>query len=355
MRNTPDFSKADQVIRQALNDEAFTSACLLVGRGERVLFRRAYGRLSMEEDAPLTTEQTRYDLASLTKPLVIGMLTLRAMESGKLCLWDQLGTFVDAPEDKRAITIAQILTHTAGFSTGVHLWQTCRNPNQATEHLLAAPLRYRPGSAQQYCCAGYILLGQLLECLYDMRLSELAVQEVFWPLKMQKTGYLPVAGNIAATEMQDDGKCLSGVVHDENARFLGGVSGNAGVFSTMDDLALFVQMLAAQGALPDGSRYLSPATVRLSMQNHTSTMPQGRGLGFYLPKLDNGYTGDLFPVETIGHTGFTGTSFTLDPTSGLYVILLTNRICPSRDSMQIYRVRRLLHNAVYAAVSTAGL
>ncbi|MBE5815074.1 MAG: hypothetical protein E7320_07725 [Clostridiales bacterium] len=349
MMRTADFSKADQVIRQAISDEAFTAANLLVGKGDRVLFRRAYGQLSIEDDAPMTTEHTRYDLASLTKPLVIGMLALRAMEAGKLCLWDQLGTFVDAPEDKQNITIGQILTHTAGFSSGLHLWETGKDPEDTAELLLRAPLRYRPGMGQQYCCAGYILLGQLLECLYDLPLNELAEQEVFWPLRMQKTGYLPKPGNIAATEMQDDGQCLSGQVHDENARFLGGVSGNAGVFSTMDDLALFMQMLARKGQLPDGSRYLSTAAVRLSMQNHTPDMPQGRGLGFYLPRLDNGFTGDLFPAQTIGHTGFTGTSLTLEPESGLYIVFLTNRICPSRDSTGIYRVRRLLHNAVYAA------
>ncbi len=348
MPMAPDFSKADQVIRQALADEAFTAANLLVGKGDRVLFRRAYGRLSMEDDAPMTNEHTRYDLASITKPLVIGMLSLRAMEAGKMCLWDKLGTFVDAPADKQDITIGQILTHTAGFSTGLHLWEIAKDPSQTAELLLRTPLRYRPGRGQQYCCAGYILLGLLLECLYDMPLDELAMQEVFWPLRMQKTGYLPEPGNIAATEMQDDGECLCGVVHDENARFLGGVSGNAGVFSTMDDLALFLQMLAAKGSLPDGSRYLSSAAVRLSMQNHTPGMPQGRGVGFCLPGLENGYTGDLFPSQTVGHSGFTGTSITLEPESGLYIVLLTNRVCPSRDSTGIYRVRRLLHNAVYA-------
>ncbi len=351
MRGTPNFSQAERVILQALEQGAFTSACLLAGQRERVLLRRAYGRLSIEEDAPATNEQTRYDLASITKPLVVGMLCLRAMESGKLCLWDKLGTFIDAPPDKRDITIAQILTHTAGFPTGLHLWKTAQSPEHSTEVLLNAPLTAPPGARVQYCCSGYILLGQLLECLYGVEMRELALQEVFWPLKMQKTGYLPAAGNIAATEMQDDGRCLQGVVHDENARFLGGAAGNAGVFSTMDDLALFLQMLAAEGTLPDGTRYLSPATVRLSMQNHTSGLSQGRGLSFCLPYYDNGYTGDLFPKETVGHTGFTGASITYDPTTGLYVVLLTNRICPSRDSTAIYRVRRLVHNVIYAAAS----
>ncbi|MEG0742268.1 MAG: serine hydrolase domain-containing protein [Clostridia bacterium] len=351
MRGTLDFSCAEQVIVRALEQDAFTSACLLVGQRERVLYRRAFGRLSMEENAPPSTEQTRYDLASITKPLVVGMLTLRAMESGKLCLWDKLGTFIDAPKEKREITIAQILTHTAGFPSGLHLWKAAQSAEQSTELLLATPLQAPPGARVQYCCAGYILLGQLLECLYALPLHELSTQEVFWPLKMQKTGYLPMGGGIAATEMQDDGHCLQGVVHDENAHFLGGVAGNAGVFSTMDDLALFMQMLAVEGALPDGTRYLSRATVRLSMQNHTEGMSEARGLGFCLPRCENGYSGDLFPRETIGHTGFTGTSITLDPTTGLYLILLTNRVCPSRDNLLIYRVRRLVHNAVYAVAS----
>ena len=273
MQRAPDFSQADQVIQKALEQEVFPAACVLVGRREKVLFRRAYGRLSIEEDAGLCNEQTRFDLASVSKPLAVGMLALRAMESGKLCLWDKLGAFIDAPADKQEITIAQILTHTAGFPPGLHLWQLARTPEQSTELILAAPLDFQPGTRVQYSCTGFILLGQLLECLYGLPLNELALQEVFWPLKMKNTSYLPAGGNIASTEMQDDGFCLTGVVHDENARFLGGVSGNAGVFSTMDDLALFVQMLAAEGELPDGSRYLCPAVVRKRL--HRRSLPQG--------------------------------------------------------------------------------
>lgn len=344
-----DFTKADAVVQRGLQSGAYTAASLLVGRGERVLFRRAYGVLGMEEDAPPASEQTSYDIASITKPLVTGMLALRALEDGKLCLWDRLGTFVDAPRDKQDITIGQILTHTAGFSTGIHLWENASAPEDSAELILQTPLAYVPGSRVQYCCVGFILLGQLLECLYGTRLDELAKREIFHPLRMQHTGFNPEGGNVAETEMQDDGRCLQGLVHDENARFLGGVSGNAGVFSTMDDLALFLQMLAARGELPDGTRFLSSSTLEAAMRNYTPQLQQGRGLAFHLPWQENGYTGDLFPKETIGHTGFTGTSITLDPTTGLYVVFLTNRICPSRDSLEIYRIRRLLHNAIYAA------
>jgi len=343
------FARVDALMRQFVAARAFPGAVLLAGRGDKVLFRRAYGRLGPEESEPSVNEQTRYDIASLTKPLVVGMLTLRALESGKLCLWDRLGTFLDAPEDKRNITIRQLLTHTAGFPGGLHLWRMSDDPARAAELLLGARLISPPGARVQYCCAGYLLLGLLLECLYGQTLRELAVQEVFWPLRMTSTGYLPAGENIAPTERQEDGRLLRGVVHDENARFLGGVAGNAGVFSTADDLALFMQMLAAEGRLPDGTRYLSAPTVRLALRNHTEGLGQARGLGFYLPWYDDGYTGDLFPRETVGHTGFTGTSFTLDPADGFYVILLSNRVCPTRNNPSIYRVRRLIHNAAYAA------
>ena len=344
MRN--DLSRADQVVRQGLRDGAYTAACLLVGCGDRVLLRRAYGRLGMDDDAPFANEQTKFDLDSLTKPLVTGMLALRAMEAGKLCLNDRLDTFLQAPQDKAEITIAQLLSHTSGLSTGLHLWQQAESADEAAQVILNTPLSAKPGEKVQYGCAGMILLGQLLECLYGMELSELAMQEVFWPLGMQRTGFTPSEGNIAATEMQDDGRCLQGVVHDENARFLGGVSGNAGVFSTMDDLALWMQMIAAEGKLPDGSQYLSKAAIRLMMRPHAP----GRALGFALPGTGNGFTGDLFPPETIGHTGFTGCSAALDPAEGVYVVFLTNRVCPSRENPAIHRIRRLLHNAVYAAV-----
>lgn len=340
------FSHADHILTQAVQEGVFPSAQLLVGCGKKVLFRRAYGRLAPEGEP--TTEQTRYDLASLTKPLVVAMLTLRAMESGKLCLWDKLGTFIEAPADKKDITIRQILTHTAGFPTGLHLWELAATPQDSIDVLLRTPLMAPPGARVRYCCTGYILLAQLLECLYNTPLAELARQEVFWPLKMNKTSYLPAPGNIAATERQSGGGYLQGVVHDENARFLDGVAGNAGVFSSMDDMALFLQMLAAQGQLPDGSHYLSAATVRLALENHTPGMNQARSLGFALPQQEDGFTGDLFPPETVGHTGFTGTSLALDPTSGLYTLLLTNRICPTRENLGIYRIRRLVHNAVYA-------
>lgn len=347
------FAHTDELMRQSVDRQLFPSAVLLAGRGEKILFRRAYGHIGLSPKDPKTNEQTLFDIASLTKPLVVGMLTLRSIENGKLCLWDTLSTYINAPEDKEDITIRQLLTHTSGYPGGLHLWRMTDDPARSTELLLNAKLVAPPGTKVQYSCAGYLLLGQLLECLYGLPLDELAMQEVFWPLGMTRTGYKPTGENIAPTEKQPDGTLLRGQVHDENARFLGGVAGNAGVFSTADDLARFLQMLAAGGQLPDGRHYLSSATIKLAFQNHTENMSSGRGLSFYLPGYDDGYTGDLFPKATVGHTGFTGCSFSLDPTDGFYLVLLTNRICPTRVNPAIYRLRRLVHNAAYAAKGEA--
>lgn len=332
-------------MRQGLQDRAYTAACLLVGCGRRILLRRACGRLSPEADASYASEQTRFDLDSITKPLVTATLALRALEAGKLCMKDSLGTFLNAPEDKQDITIEQLLCHTSGLDPALSLPQAAGTPQNAAQAILDAPLLCRPGTEVHYGSSGYILLGQLLECLYDLPLNELAIQEIFWPLGMQHTGYLPSGGHIAATERQPDGRYLQGIAHDETARFLGGVSGHAGVFGTMDDLALWLQMIAAHGELPDGSQYLSRASIRLMQKQ----LAPGRGLGFAFPAGD-GFTGDLFPETTIGHTGFTGCSAALEPETGVYVVFLTNRVCPGSDHPAIHRIRRLLHNAVYSAV-----
>ena len=344
------FTVTENVLRLGLEAGAYTCCAILVGTRDAVLYETALGQLAPDDSTPADAD-TRFDMASCTKLMVTAMLTLQSLESGRLCLWDRLGTFVDGPADKQELTIRQLLTHTAGFSTGLHLWRLARDAEHATEILLNTPLQFAPGTRVQYCCAGYILLGQLLENLYGEPLNALAERLIFGPLGMRATGYRPEGGNIAATERQPDGACLRGVVHDENARFLGGVSGNAGVFSSLRDMGRFCSMLAREGEAPDGGRILAPATLRAAMRNHTTGLAQARGLGFYLPYWDDGYTGDLFPPETVGHTGFTGASLVLDPSSGLHVALLTNRCCPSRENLMIYRIRRLVHNTVFATVN----
>jgi CubicO group peptidase (beta-lactamase class C family) len=199
---------------------------------------------------------------------------------------------------------------------------------------------------------GYILLGKILEQLGGAPLDILAQKYVFGPLGMAHTGYHPT-GDIAPTEMDPvTGKLLCGVVHDENARFLKGISGNAGVFSDLNDMIIFTRMLALGGKTQDGTAYLSPAMLSRALENHTpNSKGEFRGLGFNLARSPRNFLGDLMGSRTFGHTGFTGTSFAVDPETGLWVALLTNRVCPTRANTKMIRLRSLIHNAAAAEAS----
>lgn len=348
---TNDFFTVDSLLQEAVRNGTTPAAVIEVGRGEEILYRGAYGRLSDEPDATLCNMETRFDLASVSKCIGVGSLVFQSIDEGVLDLQDPLSCFWNVPKDKQNITIQQILTHTAGFSTGIHLWRTAALPSDCVRTILNQPLVYEPGTQELYCCAGFILLGKLLEMLYHEPLNVLVQKRVLNPLKTEGMGYCPTGENIAATERQSDGTLLCGVVHDENARFLSGVSGNAGLFADAADVGKYVRMLYRGGIADDGTKLFSKAVFREACRNYTPGMAQNRGLAFYLPSHVDGYAGELFPEGSIGHTGFTGTSFTLDLQSGIYVVLLANRVCPKRDNTKMTRLRRVVHNAVYAAIN----
>ena len=333
----------DALLEEGLRDGCYPGAAAAVGCRDQVFAISCVGKIS--ENGPDVNAQTRYDMASLSKVLGATMLALRAIEEGKLTLWDKLERFFpDCPEDKKNITIKHLMTHTAGFVPAFWLSEEAEKPEDALAALLAHPLATPVGAEVHYSCMGYITLGKVLETVYGQPLDQLASERVFAPLGMVSTCYCPTGDNIAATEVDKaTGIAWQGIVHDENARFLRGVSANAGVFSDIHDMIRFAQMLAGEG-----KGYLSPATVRKATQCHAQSADARRGLGFHLAGTPENYMGDLVPECAFGHTGFTGTSLMIDPTSGLYVILLSNRVHPKRESTALFRFRRRLHNVLYA-------
>lgn len=348
------FPCALGLVERAVAEGAAPCAAIAVGVRDRVLARAVYGSARVVGGAVPAGEDTRYDMASLTKLLSPTMIALKLLEEGRLTLHDTLGDWFgeeEVPPKRRGLTVFQLMTHTGGFLPHISLEDACpAGPESALTAILISPPACLPGTQVHYSCLGYIVLGKLLERVGGAPLDELARRYVFEPLDMVHTGYCPTGGNFAATELAGDGRCLSGVVHDENARFLGGVSGNAGVFSDLDDMIRFASMLACGGA-HRGGPYLSPAVLRAAGRNYTPGMGEHRGLGFHLPGPGS-FHGDLFPPESIGHTGFTGTSLILDPVSGLYVVLLSNRVHPTRENTKFLRVRRTVHNAVMAELSS---
>ena len=219
-------------------------------------------------------------------------------------------------------------------------------------YLLSVPLEHAPGTQVVYSCMGFILLGKMLERISGKTLDVLAREEVFGPLGMAHTGYHPLdagtdySANTAYTERNPlTGEWLIGQVHDENARFLGGVSGNAGVFSDLRDSIRFARMLAGRGVL-GGKTYLPRCIFDASIRNYTPGLEENRGLGFQLANGWYSCSGQFFPQAGFGHNGFTGPHIFVDPGSGLWTVLLLNRVHPTRENAEHLRVRRILHTLI---------
>ncbi len=344
------FETVSEVLREAVAQGAAPGVAAAIGCGSTILYERCFGTLRYEEGSPAVTPETLYDMASVTKAMGATILSLQALGEGKLYLEDPIRQFFpDASADKCDITIRQLLTHTSGIDPHFYLWDYTRGKTSTAEVILNHPLVCTPGTEVRYSCMGFILLGKLLEKVYQAPLDVLFQQRVAQPLGLRHTGYCPsLSLRIAPTEYDADHHLLQGRVHDENARFQDGVSANAGIFSDLKDMEVFVQMLAGKGTLPGGPQVVSPVCLKKAIQNHTPGMAENRGLGFKLCGGSANFMGDLFPDGAFGHTGYTGTSFTVDPDTGLFLILLANRVHPTRNNTLWLRTRRLVHNAVAA-------
>lgn len=344
------FQKPIDMVKRGIDEGVFPSAALAIGVKDKLLASGVWGSACIGNPSIAADSDTLYDIASLSKIVGTSMLAFKFIESGKLCLRDGINRFFDVPDDKQAITIRHLMTHTSGFADHFLLSSYISDPSEAGSVILSHPLAYETGTKTIYSCMGYILLGKILEKISGDTLDALAQKYVFKPLKMNNTTYHP-SGNVARTEYDPEtGEYIYAKVHDENARFLNGISGNAGVFSNIGDMVRFASMLASGGTL-DGLIFLSAPMLRAAIRNYTIGFSQNRGLGFKLCGGESEFMGDLFSPESFGHTGFTGTSLAVDPTNGLYVVLLTNRVHPSRDNLEIIRFRNLLHNCIASEFS----
>jgi uncharacterized protein YbbC (DUF1343 family)/CubicO group peptidase (beta-lactamase class C family) len=325
----------DRAIEQAIEEGRLPGAVLLIGHKCQIVHRKAYGKRALVPVPEPMTVDTIFDLASLTKVVATTSSLMKLFEEGRFRLNDRVTQyFPEFEEGKSEITIRNLFTHFSGmppdlaltppwsgYQTGIHRAMTER-PN--------AP----PGTHFVYSDINFILLGELVHRLSGQMLSDYAREHVFLPLGMRETMFQPLASlipRIAPTERDGpNGAPLRGVVHDETSRYMGGVAGHAGLFSTADDLARFCEMMLRKGQL-DGTRLFSPLTVeKFTTPQSPAEQPILRGLGWDIDSQFSGNRGDLFPIGSYGHTGFTGTSIWIDPVSDTYVILLANSVHPFR-------------------------
>jgi CubicO group peptidase (beta-lactamase class C family) len=351
------FDAVDSVVVRAIRDSAFPGAQLSIGTAEGILHSQCFGRYTYDQHSPPVTPSTLFDLASLTKVVVTTSAVMRLVEVGRLKLDDPVGKFIPAfaRGEKQSVTLRHLLTHRGGLPPFRRFYDFCPNALAALDSVYATPLVARPGDTTIYSDLGMIVLGKVVELASGMPLDAYFDREFLRPLRMRNTMFNPPASlrlSVAPTELDTTWRhgLVWGAVHDENAAFLGGVSGHAGLFSTAEDLSRFMQMLLCGGAA-GRIRLLRPETVELFLSPVAGV---DRLLGWDRKSPQGSSAGELFSARSFGHTGFTGTSIWVDPERDLFVVFLTNRVYPTRVNMRISAVRRELHDAVVRAVDRSA-
>ena len=326
----------DAAIEQAVAQGRIPGAVLLVGHRGEVVYRKAYGsRALLPVREPMTVD-TIFDCASLTKVVATTSSIMRLFEDGKLRIADKVTDYLPEFQNGQSdLTIRDLMIHFSGLRPDVDLVPEWSGYQTGIEKAL----HDKPAGVAEtkfvYSDINFLLLGEIVRRLSGETLADFARDSVFAPLHMSETRFQPPAilqPRIAPTEKLPTGEILRGTVHDPTARFMGGIAGHAGLFSTADDLAKFCQMMLNLGTSAEGKRLFSPATILKFTSSQTPLgQPVLRGLGWDIDSPLSGNRGELFPIgNSYGHTGFTGTSLWLDPGSQTYVILLANSVHPAR-------------------------
>ena len=338
------LARIDTIVERYVAEEAIPGAVVGVMRHGKVVYRKAFGKrqvVAADEDMTL---DTRFDLASLTKPVAVATSVMQLVERGDITLGDRVDKYIpkfrgwatkESPRDTVNIRIADLLTHTSGLPAYVSLKRLkttypkaefpCRD---SVIHYIASCDRVATArTAKLYSCLNYITLAYIVEQVTGMPIDEYAETNIFKPLGMYNTCYMPSDeySALVAPTMSEGGATLRGAVHDPLAREgMGGVSGNAGLFSTLDDLMIYASMLLNDGAW-GGVEILAPRTARAMMMRPRGYEAFNRTLGWEHYDICSQTGGDLLSGSTIGHTGATGTSIVIDPENDLIIVMLTNR------------------------------
>src|SRR5579862_4060605 len=327
------LSGVDSVLEQTIADGSIPGAVLIVGHDGAVVYRKAYGNRALEPKREPMTLDTVFDLASLTKVIATTTAVMQLVEQSKVRMNDPVAKYLPefAQNGKEDITVRQLLTHYSGLEPDLDLKAPWEGKDTAYKMAFAETPDQAPGSGFVYSDINFVVLGALVERVSGESLDAYCTQHIFAPLQMTRTRFVPPVAlgagwieKIAPTQYDENEHMLRGVVHDPTARRMGGVAGHAGLFSTADDLAKFAQAL-----LNGGGGILSAAAVsKMTSPEQPPAAPVLRGFGWDIDSPFSSNRGDFLPVGSFGHTGFTGTSVWIDPTTQTYIILLTNAVHP---------------------------
>jgi beta-glucosidase-like glycosyl hydrolase/uncharacterized protein YbbC (DUF1343 family)/CubicO group peptidase (beta-lactamase class C family) len=349
------LDEVDRVLDEFVEEGAFPGGVVAVGHRGALVHLHPFGRLSWDENAPVVAEDTIYDLASLTKVVATTTMAMIMVDEGRLDLDEKVQDFLPLfrGEGKEAVTVRHLLTHSSGIDWWAPLYEEARGWEAYVERIQAMDLVYEPGTDYKYSDLGIILLGEILARVSGQPLDDFVQKRVFEPLGMNDTLYRPgedLLPRIAPTEFDAwRGREVRGEVHDENAFALGGIAPHAGLFSTAGDLSRFVQMLLNGGVL-EHHRIVSRETVELFTRK-AGDGESTRALGWDTKSPEKSTAGSYFSPRSFGHTGFTGTSIWVDPDRELFLILLTNRVHPTRDNQLIRKARPAVADVVVNALT----
>lgn len=355
----------DSIVNDGIAKHAFPGCQVLAMKDGRLLYRKAFGHMTYDTASPAVTMNTVYDLASVTKMVSTTLAVMKLVETGKVRLDDPLSRYLPylKETDKAKITIRQVLSHTARLKSFDAFWKEAQNAEEPRESVIsqvvATPLNSYGG--YEYSDLGFILLGEMVQYVSGQRLDIFVDQHFYSPMGLCHTHFNPIehgidCANIAPTELDNHyrNRLVQGVVHDENAYAMGGVSGHAGLFSTADDLARILQMLL-DGGTYDGRRYLKSETINLFNKRYYEKNGCRRGLGFDKPLLkgSGGSACDEASQKSYGHTGFTGNIVWVDPECGMVYIFLSNRVYPkpSPNRLASMNIRTQIQTLLYKGIT----
>jgi uncharacterized protein YbbC (DUF1343 family)/CubicO group peptidase (beta-lactamase class C family) len=340
------FDNIDALMQAAVARGSMPGGVVIIGHNGAVVYRKAFGSRALEPTHEAMTADTIFDLASLTKCIATTTAVMQLLDEGRIRLNEPVAAYLPefAQNGKGQITIRELMTHFSGLPPDLDLKEAWQGRDTAYNMAMQARPMYPPGTRFLYSDINFETLGFIVEKISGMTLNEYTGTHVFAPLGMTETTFLPPASwmpRIAPTQYDENGKMLRGVVHDPTARRMGGVAGHAGLFSTADDLAKF-----AQNLLSDSPKILTrEAIAKMSTPEQPATAASLRGLGWDIDSPFSSNRGELLPVGSFGHTGFTGTSLWIDPVTDTYIILLTNAVHPNGKG-SVIALRARLANAV---------
>lgn len=353
----------DSLILRAIDGKEIPGGVLLVGRKDKIVLRKAYGFSQVVPEKRKMKVEHIFDLASITKPMATAMAIMILMEQGKIRLLDQVQQYIPefvvckktTGQPSEPAQLYHLLTHTSGlpaYTNAKKVEKKYGTPcaDSLILHIARLPKLSPPGEKFRYSCLGFITLGEIVQRVSGIPLDQFVRENIYLPLGMNETMYCPpqkMKARIVPTEMIGN-KLLIGTVHDPLAKLMNGVSGNAGLFSTVDDMAIFAQMML-QGGLFQGKQILTPLTVQRMTSIYEKTAHAGRGLGWDVRSAYSSNKGDIFSNGGYGHSGYTGTSIWIDPKTSVFIIFLTNRVHPN-DKGKIVQLRSYIANVVAASI-----